>query len=72
MTAQLIDGKATAAAIHEEIKAEVERLKAEHGVVPGLATVLVGENPASQFYVRSKQAFWYSCHCRSIWMRSGC
>ncbi len=55
MTAQLIDGKATAAAIHEEIKTEVERLKAEHGIVPGLATVLVGENPASQFYVRSKQ-----------------
>lgn len=55
MTAQLIDGKATAAAIHEEIKTEVERLKTEYGVVPGLATVLVGENPASQFYVRSKQ-----------------
>jgi 5,10-methylene-tetrahydrofolate dehydrogenase/methenyl tetrahydrofolate cyclohydrolase len=55
MTAQLIDGKATAAAIHEEIKAGVERLKTEYGIVPGLATVLVGENPASQFYVRSKQ-----------------
>ncbi|MDY7080611.1 MAG: bifunctional methylenetetrahydrofolate dehydrogenase/methenyltetrahydrofolate cyclohydrolase FolD [Chloroflexota bacterium] len=55
MTAQLIDGKGTAATIHEEIEAEVERLKTEHGIVPGLATVLVGENPASQFYVRSKQ-----------------
>jgi len=55
MTAQLIDGKATAATIQEEIKVEVERLKAEHDIVPGLATVLVGENPASQFYVRSKQ-----------------
>ena len=55
MAAKLIDGKATAAAIHEEIKAEVERLKTEYGIVPGLATVLVGENPASQFYVRSKQ-----------------
>jgi len=55
MTAKLIDGKAIAAAIHEEIKAEVERLKTEYGIVPGLATVLVGENPASQFYVRSKQ-----------------
>jgi 5,10-methylene-tetrahydrofolate dehydrogenase/methenyl tetrahydrofolate cyclohydrolase len=55
MTAQLIDGKGTAATIQEEIRVEVEQLKAEHGVVPGLATVLVGENPASQFYVRSKQ-----------------
>jgi 5,10-methylene-tetrahydrofolate dehydrogenase/methenyl tetrahydrofolate cyclohydrolase len=55
MTAQLIDGKATAAAIHEEIKAEVEKLKTGPGVVPGLATVLVGENPASQTYVRMKQ-----------------
>jgi methylenetetrahydrofolate dehydrogenase (NADP+)/methenyltetrahydrofolate cyclohydrolase len=55
MTAQLIDGKGTAATIHEEIKAEAEQLREEYGVVPGLATVLVGENPASQFYVRSKQ-----------------
>ena len=55
MMAQLIDGKGTAATIHEEIKAGVEELKSEHGIVPGLATVLVGENPASQFYVRSKQ-----------------
>ena len=55
MTAQLIDGKATAATIHEEIKAAVEKLKAERSIVPGLATVLVGENPASQFYVSLKQ-----------------
>jgi methylenetetrahydrofolate dehydrogenase (NADP+)/methenyltetrahydrofolate cyclohydrolase len=55
MTAQLIDGQATAAAIHEEVAAEVEQLKTKHGITPGLATVLVGENPASQFYVRSKQ-----------------
>jgi methylenetetrahydrofolate dehydrogenase (NADP+)/methenyltetrahydrofolate cyclohydrolase len=65
MTAQRIDGKATAAAIHDEIKAEVERLKAEHGIVPGLATVLVGENPASQFYVRSKQK-----RCAEVGIRS--
>ncbi len=55
MGAQLIDGNATAAAIHEEVRAEVEELKSKYGIVPGLATVLVGENPASQFYVRSKQ-----------------
>ncbi|HIE38345.1 MAG TPA: bifunctional methylenetetrahydrofolate dehydrogenase/methenyltetrahydrofolate cyclohydrolase FolD [Anaerolineales bacterium] len=65
MTAQLIDGKATAAAIHEEIRAEVEQLKGEHGIVPGLATVLVGENPASQFYVRSKQK-----RCAEVGIRS--
>jgi 5,10-methylene-tetrahydrofolate dehydrogenase/methenyl tetrahydrofolate cyclohydrolase len=55
MTAQLIDGEAVAAAVHDEIKAEVEKLKTEHGVTPGLATVLVGEDPASQAYIRSKQ-----------------
>jgi 5,10-methylene-tetrahydrofolate dehydrogenase/methenyl tetrahydrofolate cyclohydrolase len=65
MTAQLIDGQATAAAIHGELKAEVEKLKTEHGVVPGLATVLVGENPASQAYVRSKQK-----RCGEIGIRS--
>ncbi|HIP87790.1 MAG TPA: bifunctional methylenetetrahydrofolate dehydrogenase/methenyltetrahydrofolate cyclohydrolase FolD [Anaerolineales bacterium] len=65
MTATLIDGKATAAQIHEEIKAEVERLKAEHGIVPGLATVLVGEDPASQFYVRSKRK-----RCSEVGIRS--
>ena len=65
MTAQRIDGKATAATIHDEIKAEVERLEAEHGIVPGLATVLVGENPASQFYVRSKQK-----RCAEVGIRS--
>ncbi|MFN2270593.1 MAG: bifunctional 5,10-methylenetetrahydrofolate dehydrogenase/5,10-methenyltetrahydrofolate cyclohydrolase [Anaerolineae bacterium] len=55
MTAQLIDGEVVAAAVHGEIKAEAEKLKAEHGITPGLATVLVGEDPASQAYVRSKQ-----------------
>jgi len=55
MTAQLIDGTATAATIHGEIEAAVEELKTKHGITPGLATVLVGENPASQTYVRSKQ-----------------
>jgi len=55
MTAQLIDGKAIAAQIYEEIRAEVAELKEKHGITPGLATVLVGENPASQSYVRSKQ-----------------
>jgi len=55
MTAQIIDGTAVAARIREEIKQEAEALKRDYGIVPGLATVLVGENPASQTYVRMKQ-----------------
>ena len=55
MTAQIIDGKATSVTIQGEIAAEVAQLKQDHNIVPGLATVLVGENPASQFYVKSKQ-----------------
>jgi 5,10-methylene-tetrahydrofolate dehydrogenase/methenyl tetrahydrofolate cyclohydrolase len=55
MTATLIDGRATAAVVYDEITAEVAELKEKHGITPGLATVLVGENPASQSYVRSKQ-----------------
>ncbi|MBC8447385.1 MAG: bifunctional methylenetetrahydrofolate dehydrogenase/methenyltetrahydrofolate cyclohydrolase FolD [Chloroflexi bacterium] len=54
MTASIIDGKAIAARIRQEIADEVAVLKAKHGLVPGLTTVLVGENPASQAYVRSK------------------
>lgn len=55
MTAQIIDGTAVAARIREEVKQEVEALKRDYGIVPGLATVLVGDNPASQTYVRNKQ-----------------
>lgn len=55
MSARIIDGKAIAGQIRQEVKAEVARLKAEHGIVPGLAAVLVGDNPASQVYVRTKR-----------------
>jgi len=55
MTANKIDGKAIARAIQQEIAEEVARLKAEHNLVPGLATVLVGSNAASQTYVRMKR-----------------
>jgi len=55
MTAQIIDGNAVAARIREEVRQGVEALKRNYGIVPGLATVLVGENPASQTYVRMKQ-----------------
>lgn len=52
--AQVIDGKAFAAKLRERVAAQVARLKAEHGITPGLAVVLVGEDPASAVYVRSK------------------
>ena len=55
MTAQIIDGKAIAATIRGEIAEEVTKMKEEHGVVPGLATVLVGERKDSQTYVRMKK-----------------
>ncbi|WP_366637103.1 bifunctional methylenetetrahydrofolate dehydrogenase/methenyltetrahydrofolate cyclohydrolase FolD [Aquisalimonas sp.] len=52
--AQLIDGKQLSAQVLREVAAEVELLSAEHDVVPTLAVVLVGEDPASQVYVRNK------------------
>ena len=54
MAAQIIDGKAFAATVREKVAGHVARLKEEHGITPGLAVVLVGEDPASQVYVRSK------------------
>lgn len=52
--ATLIDGKAFAAALVERVKTAAARLRDAHGVQPGLAVVIVGEDPASQVYVRSK------------------
>ncbi|MCA0204459.1 bifunctional methylenetetrahydrofolate dehydrogenase/methenyltetrahydrofolate cyclohydrolase FolD [Pararhodobacter sp.] len=54
MSATIIDGKAFAAKVRGQVAEHVARLKAEHGITPGLAVVLVGEDPASQVYVRSK------------------
>jgi methylenetetrahydrofolate dehydrogenase (NADP+) / methenyltetrahydrofolate cyclohydrolase len=54
MSAKIIDGKAIAAALRASIKAETHRLSAAHGIVPGLAVVLVGDNAASKTYVASK------------------
>jgi methylenetetrahydrofolate dehydrogenase (NADP+) / methenyltetrahydrofolate cyclohydrolase len=54
MTAKLIDGKAFARELRSQVTKTVARLKNEHGLVPGLAVVLVGEDPASQVYVRNK------------------
>jgi len=52
--ARIIDGKAVAEALVAEIATGVAQLKREHALVPGLAVVLVGEDPASQVYVRNK------------------
>jgi methylenetetrahydrofolate dehydrogenase (NADP+)/methenyltetrahydrofolate cyclohydrolase len=54
MTAAIIDGKAIAATLRGKVAGEVARLKRDHGVTPGLAVVLVGNDPASEVYVRSK------------------
>jgi len=55
MTAQLIKGAEVAAQIREELQKEIAELKAKHNVVPGLVTVLVGADPASQVYVGQKE-----------------
>ena len=52
--AMIIDGKAIAEALRREVASEVADLKRVHGLTPGLAVVLVGEDPASQVYVRTK------------------
>lgn len=54
MSATLIDGKAFAAKVRAEVAQHVAALKSQHGLTPGLAVVLVGEDPASQVYVRNK------------------
>jgi methylenetetrahydrofolate dehydrogenase (NADP+)/methenyltetrahydrofolate cyclohydrolase len=54
MTARIIDGKAVARKLRAEYAARVETLKSGHGVLPGIAVILVGDNPASQVYVRNK------------------
>jgi len=54
MSARIIDGKAIAATLRAAVAAETRRVAAAHGLVPGLAVVLVGENPGSQTYVRNK------------------
>ncbi len=65
LAARLIDGKAVAATVRERVRAEVAELVAAGGRSPGLATVLVGEDPASQVYVRNKHRA-----CEEAGMRS--
>jgi methylenetetrahydrofolate dehydrogenase (NADP+)/methenyltetrahydrofolate cyclohydrolase len=54
LSATIIDGKAFSAKLRARVGEEVARLKAAHGLVPGLATVLVGNDPASEVYIRNK------------------
>ena len=54
MTAQIIDGKRIASELRARVAGEVARVKRDHELTPGLAVVLVGHDPASQVYVRSK------------------
>ena len=56
MTAKVIDGKLFAANVRAQVQVQVAKLREEHGIQPGLAVVLVGEDPASQVYVRNKHA----------------
>ncbi|WP_283572094.1 bifunctional methylenetetrahydrofolate dehydrogenase/methenyltetrahydrofolate cyclohydrolase [Streptococcus agalactiae] len=52
---ELIDGKALSQKMQAELGRKVERLKEQHGIIPGLAVILVGDNPASQVYIRNKE-----------------
>lgn len=66
MTAKLIDGKAIAGKVRAEVAERVAALKEQYGYTPGLATVLVGEDPASNTYVRMKQRMCEELGIRSI------
>ncbi len=66
MTARLLKGSEIAKEIRVELKAEVERIQSMHRVLPGIVTILVGENPASQSYVRAKQNTAYELGFYSI------
>ena len=66
MTAVRIDGKAIAAELREKIAAEAQTLIGETGVVPGIAVVIVGEDPASKVYVASKGKAAKECHFHSV------
>jgi methylenetetrahydrofolate dehydrogenase (NADP+)/methenyltetrahydrofolate cyclohydrolase len=65
MAATVIDGKAVAASVRERVRGEVEGLSADLGRPPGLATVLVGDDPASAIYVRRKREA-----CEEVGIRS--
>jgi len=65
MTAKIIDGKAFAATVREKVASHVTALKADHDITPGLAVILVGEDPASEVYVRNKGKQTLECGMNS-------
>src|ERR1700739_2147803 len=71
MGAKIIDGKAIAAELRANVTAEVQRLSARHGGVPGLAVILVGHDAASETYVRSKTKAVLEAGMRSFDHRLG-
>lgn len=68
MAAQLLDGKAMSAELREELALRVQRLK-EKGVTPGLAVILVGDDPASQIYVKNKELGCQQVSIHSVTIR---
>ena len=68
-TARIIDGKASAARLRAAVASRVDALRAAHGVTPGLAVVLVGDDPASQVYVRNKHRATLEAGMRSFEVR---
>lgn len=62
----IIDGKAVAQQVREEVRVEVEKLRSDHGVTPGLGVVLVGDDPASRIYVRNKEKACAEAGIRSV------
>lgn len=67
--ATIIDGKAFAADLRETLKTQVAELEAKHSITPGLSVILVGEDPASQVYVRNKEKFAKECGFNSVTYR---
>jgi methylenetetrahydrofolate dehydrogenase (NADP+)/methenyltetrahydrofolate cyclohydrolase len=67
MTAQIISGTEVAKQIREELKKEIADLKTKHNLVPGLATILVGADPASKVYVGQKEKA-----CQELGIYSDC
>lgn len=66
MAGTVIDGKSIAAEVRAEVAADVKKLQASHGITPGLAVVLVGEDPASKVYVKNKAQQTVECGMQSF------